>query len=107
MPENLTHKSRPTLSERLVSLIHEMCDAAAVSNDVAAVGNLVLDLAVNYTNAGRGSLMLLDESNRLSILASRGLGLELHDGPPVRLGEGVAGLIAQRGLPVLVEDIGS
>lgn len=94
-----------SLADRLLPLIHEFCDAAALSNDIGTVGNLIIDLAVNYTGAERGSLMLLDESNRLSILASRGIELHLHDGPPIRLGEGVAGLVALNGSPVLVKDI--
>lgn len=94
-----------TLSERLASLIHEMCAASAVTHDLSTLGNLILDLAVGHTSARRGSLMLLDESNRLSILASRGLDHEVHDGPPVRLGEGVAGIVAQRMFPILVKDI--
>lgn len=53
-----------------------------------------------------GSLMILDNKNKvLSIKAARGMEKSLADGLKVKVGEGISGSIAAKGVPVIVKDI--
>ena len=56
--------------------------------------------------AQQGSLMILDNKNNLlSIKAVRGMDKALADGLRVKVGEGISGAIAAKGVPVIVRDI--
>lgn len=58
--------------------------------------------------AERGSLMILDNKNKLlSVKASKGLDRSIADNLRVRVGEGISGSIAARGIPVMVQNIES
>jgi signal transduction histidine kinase/DNA-binding response OmpR family regulator len=64
------------------------------------VGLVVQELGVN-----RASLMLLDETaGELSIVASRGIPSEIAAQARLKLGDGVAGLVARTGEPFLMTD---
>jgi len=58
--------------------------------------------------AERGSLMILDNKNKLlCVKASKGLDRSIADNVRVRVGEGISGAIAAKGIPVMVSDIES
>ncbi len=66
----------------------------------------ILKRAVRGLAAERGSIMLSDESSQaLTIAVSEGLGGDVASNTKVDLGEGVAGWVAAKGEPILVEDI--
>src|SRR6266446_47302 len=66
----------------------------------------VLQSTMRAVHANIGSIMLLDQQRKtLRIVASRGLPGEVHDQAEVRLGEGVAGKVAELGDAVIVDDI--
>jgi signal transduction histidine kinase/CheY-like chemotaxis protein len=66
----------------------------------------VLQSTMRAVHAKIGSIMLLDQQRKtLRIAASRGLPDEIHAQTEVRLGEGVAGKVAELGEPVIVDDI--
>jgi HD-GYP domain-containing protein (c-di-GMP phosphodiesterase class II)/signal transduction histidine kinase len=93
------------LSEKKFSIIQEISTAILSIDNITAVANLILDFALGYTDAQKGSLMLTDDSDELYILASRGIDIDLATTYRVRKGEGIAGTVAENGLPILVEDI--
>jgi HD-GYP domain-containing protein (c-di-GMP phosphodiesterase class II)/signal transduction histidine kinase len=93
------------LSEKKFSIIQDISSAILSIDNVTAVANLILDFALGYTNAQKGSLMLIDDRDELYILASRGLDVDLGTTYRVQKGEGIAGIVAENGLPILVEDI--
>lgn len=93
------------LLEKKISILQEISDAIVVTNDIGVVATLMLDLAINYTNAEKGSLMLLNEQRELHILAARGLDIQFANTYRVKIGEGIAGTVAKNRLSVLVEDI--
>ncbi len=83
-------------------------------NDIAELGaripalqdllEVVLDRTMRTVHASIGSIMLLDpERQTLRIAASRGL--QDVAGVVIKVGEGIAGKVAQAGDPVVVEDI--
>lgn len=66
----------------------------------------ILVKSSELVGAEQGSLMILDSKNNLlSIKASRGMDKSLADGMKVKVGEGISGSIAAKGVPVIVKDI--
>ncbi|MFQ5458055.1 MAG: GAF domain-containing protein, partial [Myxococcota bacterium] len=65
-----------------------------------------LDLIAEILEVERVSILLLDPSTReLRVAAANGLNLETMSSIRVELGEGIAGTVAQDGVPILVENI--
>ncbi len=95
----------PELFEKKFSILQEISSAIVLTDNITATANLMLDLAINYTNAEKGSLMLSNKLGELYILAARGIDLQLIKNYKVRIGEGIAGRVARDRVPVLVEDI--
>lgn len=74
--------------------------------DKEEIYDALLLSCMDIVGAERGSLMLLDNKNNvLSIKASRGLDRDILDNVSIHLGEGIAGGVAAKGEPVMVEDI--
>lgn len=96
----------PELIEKKFSILQEISKAIVVTDNINAVADLTLDLAINYTNAEKGSLMLVNEDDELYILAARGSDSGFHEYRE-KIGQGIAGIVAKNRCPVLVEDIDS
>jgi signal transduction histidine kinase len=68
----------------------------------------VLQSTMRAVRANIGSIMLLNQEKlTLRIAASRGLPDDLQNQAEIRVGEGIAGKVAQIGEPVIVDDIES
>ena len=93
------------LFEKKFSILQEISSAIVITDDITAIANLLLDLAINYTNAEKGSLMLTNDRGELYILAARGIDIQLIKTYRIKIGEGIAGTVAKTLVPVLVEDI--
>ncbi|VAX32107.1 HD-GYP domain [hydrothermal vent metagenome] len=93
------------LFEKKFSILQEISSAIVITDDITAIANLMLDLAINYTNAEKGSLMLTNDRGELYILAARGIDIQLIKTYRIKIGEGIAGTVAKTLVPVLVEDI--
>jgi len=87
------------------SILQDVSRALVEIHDTPSISNIVLDLAITYTNAEAGSLMLINDRNCLYILTARGLDPQFVRGYQVKLGEGIAGIVAQNRVAVLVEDV--
>ncbi|MDH4138366.1 MAG: GAF domain-containing protein, partial [Anaerolineae bacterium] len=67
---------------------------------------LIVEMATQIMNAKVCSLMLLDESKgELVIRATQSLSQDYINKPPLRVGEGIAGWVAQEGAPMTVLDV--
>jgi GAF domain-containing protein len=97
----------PELLEKKFSILEEISHAIVVTDNIDAVANLMLDLAINYTNAEKGSLMLINECGELFIRAARGIDIQLVNVYKEKIGEGIAGVVARSRRPLLVQDIDS
>jgi signal transduction protein with GAF and PtsI domain len=86
-------------------ILQELSNAIVITDDINAIANLLLDLALNYAYAEKGSFMLLTDRDELRILAAKGLDPQLIRSHKVKIGEGIAGMVAKNPNPVLVEDI--
>jgi len=93
------------LFKRKFLILKDITGAILVTDNISTMANLMLDLAINYTKAEKGSLMLLKERGELSILAARGIDTEFMKTYRIKIGEGIAGTVAESRQPVLVEDI--
>jgi signal transduction histidine kinase/CheY-like chemotaxis protein len=95
--------------EDLVFKLGTLNELVEMSTHIPRIQDLlasVLQSTMRAVHANIGSIMLLDQQRKtLRIAASRGLPDEVHDQAEVRLGEGVAGKVAQLGDAVIVEDI--
>ncbi len=87
------------------SILQHISKAMVEFHDIRTIANVMLDLAIEYTDAEAGSLMLINDRGYLYILAARGLDPKVSREYNVKVGEGIAGTVAMSCQPVLVEDI--
>lgn len=95
----------PQLLNEKFSILQEVCHLITATNDVNALANFLLERAIEYTNAEKGSLMLINERDELYILAARGFEMLFIETYKIKMGDGIAGVVARDRSPVLVEDI--
>ncbi|HYA12615.1 MAG TPA: GAF domain-containing protein, partial [Thermodesulfovibrionales bacterium] len=95
----------PQLFEKKFLILQEISHLITATNDTNALANFLLDRAIDYTDAEKGSLMLLNERNELYILAARGFDMQFIETYRIKLGDGIAGIVAENRTPFLVEDI--
>jgi response regulator RpfG family c-di-GMP phosphodiesterase/signal transduction histidine kinase len=93
-----------SMDER-ISLHKDLTDIILGTDNVGAIANLVLDIVGRYTDAGKCSLMLLNDRRELSIVASRGIDLIVSREYRSKIGRGIAGTVVRNTIPVLVTDI--
>lgn len=68
--------------------------------------DLIIDRAIDVTKASSGSIMLIDsKENRLIIRSARGLSADMMKNVRLKVGEGVTGWVAEKGMPLLVPDV--
>ena len=91
--------------EKKFQILQEISNLFAATNNVNALANIMIDRAMNYANAEKGSVMLLNEKNELYIVAARGFDIQFIEDYRTKIGEGIAGVIVQNRSPVLVDDI--
>ena len=100
------------LYERMQRQIAELSTLAEVSETVTSplyldeMLGLIVDMAARVMRASVCSLMLLDVERSVLILrATQSLSPAYRDKPPLKIGEGIAGRVAQTGRPMVVEDV--
>lgn len=92
--------------ERDLAALAEVGGAVSSALDSAELFRMILDRASGMVDADLGSLMLLDEARgHLSIKATKGLHEKIVEQFRIRPGEGIAGMVAATGRPILVRDI--
>jgi GAF domain-containing protein len=87
------------------SILQELSSAVLITDNINAIADILLDAAINYANAEKGSLMLLTDREELSILAQKGLDPQFVGSYKAKIGQGIAGIVAKNRQPVLVADI--
>ena len=105
MNYNNSPKENTGLGEERLAILQEISDFLVVTDNITSIANLMLDLAINYTGAEKGSLMILNEVGELYICAAKGIDIQLFSTFREPIGEGIAGTVAKERIPVLVEDI--
>ncbi|MBI2412055.1 MAG: diguanylate cyclase [Deltaproteobacteria bacterium] len=99
---------RPVLAANGFQALEEVYKSLAPVLDREELYETILSKSSELVRAERGSLMILDNKSRvLSVKASKGIDRRIVDNLRVRLGEGISGAIAAKGLPVVVRNIES
>ncbi|MEK7307765.1 MAG: GAF domain-containing protein, partial [Nitrospirota bacterium] len=90
-----------------IAVLKEVAETIVSSDNLNSVSNLVLDLALNYTSAKTGSILLLDEKGELVVKAARGMDKDLIAALRLKIGENICGKVAFEKKPLLVKDMES
>lgn len=97
-------KSRPATPPAPAGGVGELLDALDLLLDFKRFAARVLDMALHMTGGKTGSLMIIDDETReLRILASKGIPEAVARKTRQRLGEGIAGRVAESGEPLLLQ----
>lgn len=102
--------------QRLQQKLHKKLEGFSViskiTKDITSIHNYevllrtILDKALELLKSGQGSLMLVDdETEMLYLKANINIPENIAEQLKVRKGEGIAGLVAERGEPILVKDL--
>jgi len=98
------------LDNLLVMLVglHEFGMSATDIISKEELAESVIDVSCKLIHSDAGSLMLINQdNNELYIAASRGLPPDVVSSVKMKIGQGIAGRVAQTGKPIFVEDIES
>ncbi|MBI5055416.1 MAG: GAF domain-containing protein [Nitrospirae bacterium] len=98
MAEKNNHESR-------LAIINEIIGVVTSTENVDSITNLILDLALSYTKALNGSILLSNGNGTLVVKASKGINHEVIPTIKIKLGEDICGRVAKEKLPVLVKDL--
>jgi len=79
--------------------------AYSAASDLQQFSQQILDLATHMTGAENCSLMLLNGRGELYVINALGVDQNAMRSFRARVGEGIAGRVAQEGQPLIVEDI--
>jgi len=91
---------------RAISALRRVSTAVSRLRDLDAILHIALDSVLAIMSEAIGGILLLDEQTQtLSYRVYRGLSHGYVQGMRLRLGEGIAGTVAQTGNAVLLEDI--
>ena len=90
------------LSERLMSLTNTLLQVDSKDQLYEAI----LSIASELIDATQGSIMLIDkDGENMHIVFTLGMTLNIARCLPVKVGKGIAGMVAQTGQPLLVNDV--
>ena len=103
--KNKIHSDSNTILKEKISIIKEISSAITSTSSLDSITNLILDLALSYTKAGTGSILLLDKHGDLIINAARGIDAEIMHTIRVKVGDYICGKVALERAPLLVKDI--
>ncbi len=91
-----------SLSDNLMSLTNTLLFAENKED----LYRSVMEIAADLVGASRGSIMLIDKNGKnLEIGFCKGMNSSLAKSISIRLGEGIAGRVANSGVPLLVGDV--
>jgi HD-GYP domain-containing protein (c-di-GMP phosphodiesterase class II)/nitrogen-specific signal transduction histidine kinase len=93
--------------ETKISILKEVADTIVSTNNIESITNLVLDLALSYTRAKTGSILLLNAAEELIVKAARGMDPDVISALRLKIGENICGKVALERKPLLVKDIES
>jgi signal transduction histidine kinase/CheY-like chemotaxis protein len=76
-------------------------------HEIRELLDFFIKVVVGELQVDRASLMLVDKQGEMRIVSSNGIRDEVVQSVRVRLGEGIAGWVAEKGKPILVRDVRS
>lgn len=104
--ENISLKEDKARRLRVQSALYAASGAFTSMLEPEALYDMVLNKSIELVGAEQGSLMILDEKEMaLAVKATRGFNKAIVEDLRVRIGEGISGGVAERGTPLVVNDI--
>ncbi len=89
-----------------INALYEAGKSIGSTSNLKDLLRQIVTLASNVTDAQVGSIMLLDERNKfLTIEAAIGLSKEIIEKTQLAIGESIAGSVALKGEPLIVENV--
>lgn len=88
-----------------LSVLQKIHTTLPITDNINVLTHRMLDLAVDSTEAEKGSVMLVNERGELNILAFRGDDSHRMLTWKMKIGDGIAGKIAQKMEPTLVSNL--
>jgi HD-GYP domain-containing protein (c-di-GMP phosphodiesterase class II)/signal transduction histidine kinase len=107
MPASIEYMESENILETKISILKEIADTIISSDNLDSITNLILDLALNYTGAKTGSILLLNNKDELVVKAARGVNATIISSLRLKVGEDICGKVALEKEPLLVKDIES
>ena len=96
----------PNEAPLVESILKEISDVVRSIDDAQQVMERLVDMATTLLNVSMCSLVMVDPKTReMRIRAAKGLSPEIIRRYSGRVGEGIAGHVAETGKPLLVEDV--
>ena len=89
----------------MLTSIHEFGSLAGEFVSKTGLLNLIVETACNLLHSEAGSLMLINQTNELYIVAAKGLSKDIIENTKMKIGEGIAGIVASTGKYYFVENI--
>lgn len=101
--------SNEKLSHRVAELdaLHEVSLALSTTAELPKLFGAILQRATTVVGAKHGSVMLLESSGHLRIVAVHGKGSSQLENAEIPAGDSIAGWVAMHGEPLLIEDVES
>lgn len=97
---------RATSTDSLVERLHEIASWVSSSQDLEKLLELVLETAVGILNAKAGSILLLNRrTKKLDFKATTGEKRQEVKSFTIKLGQGIAGRVAETGEPLLISHV--
>ena len=104
--ENISLKEDKARRLIVQSALYAASGAFTSRLEPEALYDIVLNKSIELVGAEQGSLMILDEKDMaLAIKATKGINKAIVEDLRVRIGEGISGGVAERGTPLIVNDI--
>ena len=99
-------KTRETWRQQRVVRLLDMIRTLALTENQDDLLRLIVEMAAELVDASSGSLMIIDmKSKILRVVAARGINPLFARSLSTRIGEGIAGRVAAKGVPLLIKDI--
>lgn len=101
-------QQQESLNKRLLelSLLYEFEKMVAIEKNHRTLGFWVLDKILEYLDAKSGTIYILDDNQEnLRILAARGIPEDSLDNLNLKVGEGIAGWVAQERKKLLIQNL--
>lgn len=101
-------KTRADLDYRILQLstLYEVGQAISSELDFRKLQNMILETVVKVIGADKGSLMLVDDSEKiLTIGVAIGLSDQITSEAKIEIGESIAGWVVKTGKPLFIEDV--
>ncbi len=99
-------KIKKISTESLVERLNEISSWVSSSQDLEQLLELILETATGILNAKAGSILLLENrTQNLVFKATTGEKKQQLKSFTIKLGQGIAGHVAQTGSPILIEDV--